>query len=94
MTGIRNVLFIMSDQLRADYLSCYGHPTLKTPHIDGLARRAVTYTRAYLTGTALRSGAHVVLHGSLDVQPRVDLELRALVDPRTVAGRSAQGTTA
>ncbi|SVD34972.1 uncharacterized protein METZ01_LOCUS387826, partial [marine metagenome] len=28
MGNVRNVLFIMCDQLRADYLSCYGHPTL------------------------------------------------------------------
>lgn len=42
MASVRNVLFIMSDQLRADYLSCYGHPTLQTPNIDGFAKRGVT----------------------------------------------------
>lgn len=47
MTVIRNILFIMADQLRADYLSCAGHPTLKTPNIDGLARRGVLFDRAY-----------------------------------------------
>ena len=31
----RNVLFIMCDQLRADHLSCYGHPRLHTPHTHG-----------------------------------------------------------
>ena len=30
----RNILFIMCDQLRWDYLSCYGHKTLHTPNID------------------------------------------------------------
>ncbi|MBA1147741.1 alkaline phosphatase family protein [Ectothiorhodospiraceae bacterium WFHF3C12] len=44
----RNVLFIMCDQLRADYLSCYGHPTLETPNIDRLARRGVRFNRAYV----------------------------------------------
>lgn len=42
-----NILFIMADQLRADYLSCNGHPTLQTPHIDGLAAEGVNFTRAY-----------------------------------------------
>ena len=37
----RNVLFIMCDQLRWDYLSCAGHPFLKTPNIDWLASRGV-----------------------------------------------------
>lgn len=44
----RNVLWIMTDQLRWDYLSCYGHPTLKTPNIDGLAARGVRFDRAYV----------------------------------------------
>ena len=29
-----NILFVMYDQLRFDYLSCAGHPTLHTPHFD------------------------------------------------------------
>ena len=45
---VRNVLWIMADQLRWDYLSCYGHPTLQTPHIDGLAARGVRFNRAYV----------------------------------------------
>ncbi|KAB7619523.1 sulfatase-like hydrolase/transferase [Alkalilimnicola sp. S0819] len=48
MSKIRNFLFIMADQLRADYLSCYGHKVLHTPHIDGLAARGVRFTRAYV----------------------------------------------
>jgi len=44
----RNVLFIMCDQLRFDYLSCAGHRTLSTPNIDALAARGVRFTRAYV----------------------------------------------
>ncbi|MEM7800121.1 MAG: sulfatase-like hydrolase/transferase [Chloroflexota bacterium] len=43
-----NVLFIMCDQLRADYLSCNGHPYLHTPHIDRLAEMGVNFSRAYV----------------------------------------------
>ena len=45
---VKNILFIMCDQLRADYLSCYGHPHLHTPHIDALAVRGTRFTRAYV----------------------------------------------
>jgi arylsulfatase A-like enzyme len=48
MTQARNVLFIMCDQLRADHLSCYGHPHLHTPHLDALAARGVVFDRAYV----------------------------------------------
>ena len=43
---LKNILFIMCDELRWDYLSCYGHPHLSTPNIDGLAKRGVRFTRA------------------------------------------------
>ena len=48
MSVPRNILFIMCDQLRFDYLSCYGHPVLHTPNIDRLAERGVRFTRAYV----------------------------------------------
>lgn len=41
-----NVLFIMSDDLNTD-ISSYGHPLVKTPNIDRLARRGVQFNRAY-----------------------------------------------
>lgn len=43
-----NILFIMCDQLRWDYLACNGHPTIKTPNIDRLAQRGVNFTRTYV----------------------------------------------
>ncbi|MEM7332558.1 MAG: sulfatase-like hydrolase/transferase [Chloroflexota bacterium] len=46
--SIKNILFIMCDQLRWDYLSCYGHPHLQTPHIDKLASQGVMFDRAYV----------------------------------------------
>ena len=48
MTKIKNILFIMADQLRWDYLSCYGHPHLHTPNIDKLAAKGVRFDRAYV----------------------------------------------
>ena len=67
----RNILFIMCDQLRADYLSCYGHPYLNTPHIDRLAARGVRFTRAYAQSSicgpsrmSAYTGRYVRSHGS------------------------------
>ncbi len=44
----KNILFIMFDQLRWDYLSCYGHPHLHAPNIDRLAADGVRFDRAYI----------------------------------------------
>ena len=43
----QNILFIMCDQLRWDYLSCAGHPHLETPNIDRLAQKGVRFEHAY-----------------------------------------------
>lgn len=42
----RNVLFIASDDLNT-CLSSYGHPIVKTPNIDRIAKMGVQYDRAY-----------------------------------------------
>ena len=43
-----NILFIMYDQLRFDYLSCAGHPHLHTPNFDRVAAMGVRFTNAYV----------------------------------------------
>lgn len=67
----RNVLFIMCDQLRFDYLSCAGHKTLATPNIDHLASRGVRFTNAYVQSTvcgpsrmSAYTGRYMRSHGS------------------------------
>lgn len=42
-----NILFIMYDQLRFDYLSCAGHPHLSTPNFDRVAAKGVRFTNAF-----------------------------------------------
>ncbi len=43
-----NILFIMYDQLRFDYLSCAGHPHLHTPNFDRIAAKGMRFTNAYV----------------------------------------------
>ena len=49
---IKNVLFIISDDLKAGVLGCYGDKLCKTPNIDKLARQGILFERAYCQGTS------------------------------------------
>lgn len=46
-TNKPNIVFIMPDQLRHDFLSCYGASFIDTPNIDSLADHGVRYDQCY-----------------------------------------------
>ncbi len=65
-----NFLFFITDQHRADYLGCSGHPVLKTPHIDSIAARGKKFDRFYVANpvcmpnrSTLMTGRMPSLHG-------------------------------
>ncbi len=43
----RNLLILLSDEHNADIMGCAGHPLVKTPNMDALARRGTRFTSAY-----------------------------------------------
>lgn len=44
-----NFVLIIGDDISADDFGCYGHPRIRTPHIDRLAAGGMRFTNAYLT---------------------------------------------
>lgn len=66
-----NVLWIMADQLRWDYLSCYGATHIQTPNLDALAERGMRFNRTYVQSPicgpsrmSFYTGRYVRSHGS------------------------------
>ncbi len=51
-TPVKNVLFLISDDLKASALGCYGNEICKTPNIDKLASQGMVFDRAYCQGTS------------------------------------------
>ncbi len=77
----------MCDQLRYDYLSCYGHQSLKTPNIDRLAKRGVTFTNAYNQAplcapsrACFYTGRYMSSHGVMGNEDMTRLDEKMMAD--------------
>lgn len=75
-----NILFICADQFRFDCLSSLGHPCVRTPHLDALARQGVNFTSAFAATapcspsrasmfTGQYPDTHGVVNGNSPLQP-------------------------
>src|SRR5437762_12178012 len=62
-TNRTDILLIMPDQMRGDCLSIVGHPVVRTPHLDALARQGTLFRRAYTTCPSCIPARHSLLTG-------------------------------
>ncbi len=88
-----NFLFFITDQHRADYLGCYGHPVLKTPHIDSIAERGTRFTRFYVATpvcmpnrATLMTGRMPSVHGVRSNGSPLSLRSNTFVDALRASG--------
>jgi len=58
-----NIIFILTDDHRYDALGFMGHPFLKTPHLDRMAREGVHFTNAYVTTSLCSPSRASILTG-------------------------------
>ena len=56
------ILFLVDDQ-RNDVLSCAGHPIIKTPTVDSLAKNGIRFTNAYVTTSICAASRASILTG-------------------------------
>src|SRR5687767_8010831 len=45
-----NVLLLFADDQRADTIAALGNPVIKTPNLDRLVKRGLSFDRAYMQG--------------------------------------------
>ena len=68
-----NILFILSDNQRWDFMGCAGHPFVATPNMDRLAREGIMFSNAFVTTSlcspsraSLLTGQYAHAHGVRD----------------------------
>lgn len=58
-----NLVLIIADDLAWDDVGCYGHPTIRTPNIDRLAKEGMRFTRAFVTASSCSPSRASMLTG-------------------------------
>jgi arylsulfatase A-like enzyme len=58
-----NIVFLLSDNHRADALACAGHPFVRTPNLDRLAHEGVRFANAFCTTPLCRPARASFLTG-------------------------------
>ena len=71
--AIKNVVLIISDDLKASVLGCYGDLVCQTPHIDALARSGTVFRRAYCQGTWCAPSRQSFMHSRYQSGGKVNL---------------------
>lgn len=61
-TEIKNVLFLIADDLKASVLGTYGDEFCHTPNIDALANQGMVFDRAYCQGTWCQPSRQSFMH--------------------------------
>ena len=86
-------LLLITDQHRFDYLGCYGHRVLKTPHIDAIAARGTAFDRFYVATpvcmpnrATLMTGRMPSVHGARSNGMPLPLDSNTFVDALRAGG--------
>jgi N-acetylglucosamine-6-sulfatase len=83
-----NIVVVLMDDLRWDDLGCVGHPFVKTPHIDRIAREGAIFRNAFATTplcspsrASFLTGRYPHAHGVTDNTDRGALSHRLVTFP-------------
>jgi N-acetylgalactosamine-6-sulfatase len=66
-----NIIFILADDLGWGDLGCYGHPHIKTPHLDRLAREGTLFTHFYVNGSVCSPSRCAFFTGQYPARHRI-----------------------
>ena len=81
-----NVVYIVADDLGYGDLACYGHPTIRTPSLDRMAREGMRFTDFYSASSVCTPSRAAMLTGRYAVRSGMASDRRRVLFPNSSGG--------
>lgn len=81
-----NFIILFCDDLGYGDLSCYGHPTIKTPNIDQMAREGMKFTQFYVGASLCTPSRAALLTGRYPIRSGMCSNKRGVLFPDSDGG--------
>jgi arylsulfatase A-like enzyme len=88
-----NIIIILADDLGYGDLSCYGHPTIRTPYLDQMAKEGMRFTQFYVAANVCSPSRAALLTGRLPLRIGMAGEQRVVLFPNSSGGLPASEIT-
>jgi arylsulfatase A len=81
-----NLVILFCDDLGYGDLGCFGHPTIRTPHLDQMAREGMKFTNFYAAACVCTPSRAGLLTGRLPVRSGMCSDRRRVLFPDSAGG--------
>ncbi|MAG56612.1 MAG: arylsulfatase [Planctomycetes bacterium] len=88
-----NIVVVFCDDLGYGDLGCYGHPTIRTPHLDRMAREGTRLTEFYVGASVCTPSRAALLTARLPIRSGMCSDKRRVLFPRSKGGLPASEIT-